>query len=85
MTVDASFGLSVLMGFLAFGIITRLYIWPRLRDAARGCADGVGGSAHVSVRGRLPFSYQRLSYPPLLVTHALMFWLLLRPRLEARG
>ena len=31
MTSDALFGLSVLMSFLAFGIVTKLYIWPRLR------------------------------------------------------
>jgi hypothetical protein len=29
------FGLSVVMGFVAFGIVTRLYIWPRLRTARR--------------------------------------------------
>jgi hypothetical protein len=27
------FGLSVLMSFVAFGIVTRIYIWPRLRRA----------------------------------------------------
>ena len=31
MTMEAIFGLSVVMSFLAFGIVTRLYIWPRLR------------------------------------------------------
>src|SRR5215467_5113763 len=29
------FGLSVLMSFVAFGIVTRTYIWPRLRLARR--------------------------------------------------
>ena len=29
------FGLSVLMSFVAFGIVTRTYIWPRLRTARR--------------------------------------------------
>ena len=29
------FGLSVLMSFVAFGIVTRTYIWPRLRMALR--------------------------------------------------
>jgi len=33
MTPPAVFGLSVLMSFVAFGIVTRLYIWPRLRQA----------------------------------------------------
>jgi hypothetical protein len=31
MSVDALFGLSVLLNFLAFGIVTKLYIWPSLR------------------------------------------------------
>jgi hypothetical protein len=29
------FGLGVLMSFVAFGIVTRTYIWPRLRMARR--------------------------------------------------
>ena len=29
------FGLSVLMSFVAFGVVTRTYIWPRLRMARR--------------------------------------------------
>ena len=29
------FGLSVLMSFVAFGIVTKIYIWPRLRMAQR--------------------------------------------------
>ena len=31
MKFEALFGLSVLMGFVAFGIVTKLYIWPRVR------------------------------------------------------
>src|SRR5438552_1288248 len=31
MSIAALFGLSVLMSFLAFGIVTKLFIWPRLR------------------------------------------------------
>src|SRR5215468_6433852 len=31
MTVEALFGLSVLMNFVAFGLVTGLYIWPRVR------------------------------------------------------
>src|SRR5262249_39532865 len=30
MASEALFGLSVLMSFSAFGIVTKLYIWPRL-------------------------------------------------------
>jgi hypothetical protein len=35
MKVEALFGLSVLMSFLAFGIVTKLYILPRLRVRPR--------------------------------------------------
>ena len=35
MTTAALFGLSVLMSFLAFGTVTKLYIWPRLRIMPR--------------------------------------------------
>ena len=31
MDVQLLFGLSVLMGFVSFGLMTKLYIWPRLR------------------------------------------------------
>lgn len=31
MDVQATFGLSILMSFVAFGLVTRFYIWPRLR------------------------------------------------------
>lgn len=31
MDSQALFGLSVLMSFVAFGLVTKLYIWPRLR------------------------------------------------------
>jgi hypothetical protein len=35
MSSGALFGLSVLMNFVASGIVTKLYIWPRLRIARR--------------------------------------------------
>jgi hypothetical protein len=35
MNIAALFGLSVLMSFLAFGIVTKLYIWPSLRAMPR--------------------------------------------------
>jgi hypothetical protein len=31
MSIDALFGLSILMSFIAFGIVTKLYILPKLR------------------------------------------------------
>ena len=38
MVVQALFGLSILMSFVAFGLVARLYIWPRLRKRERGDA-----------------------------------------------
>jgi len=35
MDIQAVFGLSVLMSFVAFGLVTQLYIWPRLRIRER--------------------------------------------------
>ena len=35
MTIEALFGISILMSFVAFGIVTKLYIWPRLRSLPR--------------------------------------------------
>ena len=35
MNSDALFGLSILMSFIAFGIVTKQYIWPRLRVMRR--------------------------------------------------
>jgi len=35
MSVQALFGLSILMNFIAFGLITGLYIWPRVRTLRR--------------------------------------------------
>jgi len=35
MTSEALFGLSVLLSFVAFGIVTKLYIWPHLRAMGR--------------------------------------------------
>jgi len=35
MSVPALFGLSVLMNFVAFGLLTALYIWPRVRTLRR--------------------------------------------------
>lgn len=38
MKADALFGIIVLMSFVAFGIVTKLYIWPRLRVMRREAA-----------------------------------------------
>jgi len=35
---QAIYGLSVLMSFVAFGLVTKLYIWPRLRTLERDAA-----------------------------------------------
>jgi hypothetical protein len=47
MTVVALFGLSILMSFLAFGIVTRLYIWPRVDVAAREDAIAALAAPHM--------------------------------------
>jgi hypothetical protein len=31
MSVQALFGIGVLLNFIAFGVVTKLYIWPRVR------------------------------------------------------
>jgi hypothetical protein len=33
--IQALFGLSVFMSFVAFGLVTKLYVWPRLRILER--------------------------------------------------
>jgi hypothetical protein len=38
MPIQALFGLSVLMSFVAFGLVTWLYIWPQLRQLDRNSA-----------------------------------------------
>jgi len=38
MDIQALFGLSVLMSFVAFGLVTKLYIWPRLQRLERADA-----------------------------------------------
>ncbi len=35
MSIQALFGISALMSFVAFGLVTKLYIWPRLRMLER--------------------------------------------------
>ncbi len=35
MSIQVLFGLSILMSFVAFGLVTNLYIWPRLRRLER--------------------------------------------------
>jgi hypothetical protein len=38
MDIRLLFGLSILMSFVAFGLVTKLYIWPRLRTLQRNDA-----------------------------------------------
>jgi len=38
MNIRLLFGLSILMSFVAFGLVTKLYIWPRLRTREREAA-----------------------------------------------
>jgi hypothetical protein len=53
------------MSFVAFAILTRVIVWPRLRLLSR--ADAL-------LRLVIPHTFRLL-----LVTHGLMFWVLLRP------
>src|SRR5437899_6205810 len=41
MDIQALFGLSILMSFVAFGLVTTLYVWPRLRLLERDQALGL--------------------------------------------
>ena len=80
------FGVSVLMSFVAFGIVTRIYIWPRLRVFnVWGAADllvafyqGLLGVRIDPASLGAAYFVPTVVVPPLLVTHGLMFWLLLR-------
>lgn len=38
MDIQAIFGLSVLMGFVAFGVVARMYVWPALQKMDRESA-----------------------------------------------
>ena len=38
MDIRAIFGLSILVSFAAFGMVTKLYLWPRLRAMERNSA-----------------------------------------------
>ena len=35
MTIGALFGLSILLNFVASGIVVKVYVWPRLREMSR--------------------------------------------------
>lgn len=38
MSLQALFGLSIVLSFVAFGLVTKLYVWPRLRTMERNDA-----------------------------------------------
>jgi hypothetical protein len=50
MDIQAVFGLSILMSFVAFGVIAKLYIWPRLQRLHRN--DALGGVRSAPASGR---------------------------------
>ena len=64
MTTAALFGLSILMNFVASGILTKLYILPRLRVMNREEALlPLGGAAYVSFRRpQLPGARGRIHF-----------------------
>ena len=50
MDTQAVFGLSILMGFVAFGLVTKLYhLAAASKTGARRCAPSTGAAAYVSV------------------------------------
>jgi hypothetical protein len=52
MDVQAFFGLSILMSFVAFGLVTRpLHLASASSSAARRRAPPPRGTSHISVRG----------------------------------
>ena len=60
MDIQALFELSIFMSFVAFGLVTKLYIWPRLRILERvrrsrgirrfGCSDTRSRGCHYTSR-----------------------------------
>ena len=113
MSSDALFGLSILMSLIAFAIVTKVLILPRLRGMPRrdaliplviphtfrflGLSFLVPGVVspfdllHAIYAGQISvgidpgslgaaFFIPTVVVPLLLVTHGLMFWVLLRPK-----
>jgi len=115
MDIQALFGLSIVMSFVAFGLVMKLYIWPRLRALERndalvalvlphtfrfvGLAFLVPGVVSPSLPQAFAASaaygdlvaailaiastialWRHVIVPLLLITHGLIFWLLVRPK-----
>ena len=65
----ALFGISVVLSFAVWGVVAALYVWPALRDLPLVRALRPMGAAYF-----IP----TILVPLLLVTHVLVFRLLLR-------
>src|SRR6266446_5269264 len=103
MNIQPPFAISVLMSFVAFGVVTKLYLWPWLQTRGRneallalvvphlfrfvGLSFLVPGvvSPELPQAIAVPAAYGDLGaaffiptaiVPPLLITHALVFRLL---------
>ena len=80
---QALFGISIALSFLVWGIVAARYLWPALRMQARTDAlrPLLQGRVGVGVEpGQLGATYfiPTVVVPLLLVTHVLVFRLLLR-------
>ena len=69
MHVQLLFGIGVAFGFIAWGVVTALYVWPELRPDRASRRLGRCLSFMDSV-------------PLLLITHGLVFRILLQPDRE---
>ena len=75
MGIRALFGFSILMSFVAFGLVTRLFIWPRLQVMGQGLITVQLDATMLGAAFYIPTIF----VPAALITHGLIFWLLLRP------
>ena len=71
MNIQPPFVISVLMSFVTFGVVTKLYLWPWLQTRGRNEALLALVVPHL-----FRFFIPTAIVPPLLITHALVFRLL---------
>ena len=79
MHIQPPFAISVLMSFVAFGVVTKLYLWPWLQTRRRNEALLALVVPHVPLDARTlgaAFFIPTAIVPPLLIAHALVFRLL---------
>ena len=79
LNIQPPFAISVLMSFVAFGVVTKLYLWPWLQTRRRNEALLALVVPHVPLDARMlgaALFIPTAIVPPLLITHALVFRLL---------